>query len=131
MDEWWSKYVGLPFEEKGRGPDTFDCWGALRWIMLHEKGIVLPDYLDTYQTTLDRSLADVIEREKAAHWRPVDDPQAFDAILLKQRGVPMHVGLVTKPGWMIHCESGCDTVHVRYYTMNWPESKVMGFFRYE
>ena len=127
---WWSKYAGLPFGEKGRGPDLFDCWGLFAWIFQNEKGITLPDYLDLYNTTCDRALAGVIEQETAKRWRKVDDPQAFDGVLLMQRGVGMHVGVVTKPGYMIHCEKDVNTVHERYGVGRWA-NKVMGFYRYE
>lgn len=127
---WWTKYIGLPFEEHGRGPDVFDCWGAFRWIFHKEKGILLPDYLTLYEKTTERNLAAVIDRESAGRWREVDDPQPFDAVRLLQRGVAMHIGMVTKPGYMVHCEKDVNTVHERYNVGRWA-GKVTGFYRYE
>ena len=130
---WWNKYIGRPFAEKGRGPDFFDCWGLLKYIYLadHPKQIVMPGYEQFYETTNDRdALRDVIFDETQKHWQEVTQTQEFDAIVLNMRGVPMHVGVVTKPGHMIHCARGIGTVHERFDSMRW-EKKVLGFFRYE
>lgn len=35
--------LGLPFAYGGRGPDSFDCYGLIRWL-LKEDGIDVPDY---------------------------------------------------------------------------------------
>lgn len=130
---WWNKYVGKPFQEKGRGPDEFDCWGLVRWVYKndHPDNIIVPSYLECYDTTNDRDkLADVIFDETQAHWKEPDTPKEFDAIVLRMRGVPMHVGIVTKPGHMLHCAQGIGTVHERFDSIRWA-NKVLGFYRYE
>lgn len=130
---WWNKYANKKFEIKGRGPDTFDCWGLLQWIYAHDdpRGIILPGYEEFYEDTNDRdTLSQVIFEQRRERWREVTDPQQFDAILLRMRGVPMHVGVVTKPGHMIHCAYGVGTTHERFNSMRWRD-KVLGFFRYE
>lgn len=128
---WWNKYLGNDFAERGRGPDTFDCWGKLMLIYEKERGILLPSYIEHYESTNDREkIGETIFRERQERWVQVEQPKEFDAILLKMRGVPMHVGIVTKPGYMIHCERGVGTVHEKYDAMRWA-NKITGFFRYE
>lgn len=130
---WWNKYIGAGFQEKGRGPDFFDCWGLLKHIYQydHPKAFILPGYEELYESTSDRdTLGRVIFDERQKGWAEVPAPQEFDAILLRMRGVPMHVGIVTRAGHMLHCAHGIGAVHERFDSMRW-SSKVLGFFRYE
>lgn len=131
MDVWWAKYVGKEFSERGRGPDSYDCWGMVQLIYRQEKAVELPSYLEHYDSTEDREIiGQTIFRERQEHWSEVRKPQMFDAVLLRMRGVPMHVGIVTKPGYMVHCAHGINTVHERFDSMRWAD-KIQGFFRYE
>lgn len=130
---WWAKYIGKAFEEKGRGPDTFDCWGLARWVYGHDRpgAAALPSYEELYEDTKDSdTLGKLIFDERNKHWNEVAAPKEFDLILLRMRGVGMHVGVVTKPGHMLHCEIGIGTVHERYDSMKW-KHRVIGYFRYE
>lgn len=130
---WWEQYVGRPFAEKGLGPDSFNCWGLLRWVYLHHhpQRHALPTYEHLYESTNDRdTLAEIISGEKQQKWREVTDPQDFDAVLIRMRGVPMHVGIVTKKGHMLHCCHGIGTSHERFDSMRWRD-KILGFYRYE
>ena len=52
LPSWISKYIGLPFEDKGRGPSGFDCWGIVTWIYMQELGLILPEHL-TYESVTD------------------------------------------------------------------------------
>lgn len=127
---WWQQYIGKAFAEKGRGPDEFDCWGLVRQVYLDHCGIELPTYLEKYQSTNDRDiLGEVIGSESREKWSPVDKPASFDVIILRMRGVPMHVGVVTKPGFMIHCARNIGVVSERYDSLKW-RCNVMGFVRH-
>ena len=130
---WWNKYVGIPFEEKGRGPFTFDCWGLLKTVYKddHPDSIELPGYEEYYESTNDRdTLGKVIFEQRQARWREVKEPQEFDAVLLRMRGVPMHVGIVARKRNMLHCALGVGTSYEKYDSMRW-RSKIIGFFRYD
>jgi cell wall-associated NlpC family hydrolase len=127
---WWNHYQRVPFAEKGRDMNGADCWGLLTMIFLDQRKIELPGYEWCYEHTNDReALAAAMERERIGRWVQVENPQEFDVPLLRMRGVPMHVGVVTKPGYMIHCAKDINTVHERYDSMRWKNS-VVGFFRY-
>lgn len=126
---WWNKYIDFKFEDKGREVDRGDCWGLLKQIYEKELGIFLPDYREFYENTMDRhALSELIKQEKKT-WVPVQQPDPFDVIILNMRGVPMHVGVVTKRGFMIHCARGVNTSHERYDSVKW-RNKVVGFERY-
>lgn len=131
MTGWWRDYVGIPFAEKGRTEAGFDCWGLVRHVYLHHRGIELPDYLQHYEKTDDReALGILIAEQSKTVWQPVEDKhKPFDIIIGRMRGVPMHVMLVTKPGYMLHCARGVGTVLERYDTVKW-RSSIEGVVRY-
>lgn len=87
---WYTKYVGIPFVEKGRDENGCDCWGLVRLIYKNELGIDLPDYLDCYETTNDREkLSSVIKEQTEKNWVSDQEHKEFDVIILMMRGVPM------------------------------------------
>lgn len=131
MSDWAHKYVGVPFKEKGRSMDGFDCWGLVQWSFAAEREIFLPGYLECYEDTQDRTvLGTLIEQQKTTVWEPVTGKhQGFDIIICNMRGVPMHVGIVTRPGFMLHCARGVNTVIERYDTSKWRNS-IEGVVRY-
>ena len=130
---WWKKYERCKFEEKGRGPLAFDCWGLLKWVYEndHPDKIILPGYEWCYEKTTDRDrLAKAIFDERQERWKQVESPREFDAVLLRMRGVPMHVGIATKDCHMLHCSMGIGTTYEPFNGLRWKD-KVMGFYRYE
>ena len=130
---WWQQYIGVPFEFRGRGPDTFDCWGIVRYVYRfdHPKKISLPSYAKIYMTSKDvKNIPEIMFGEIDRRWKEVDTPQEYDVILLRMRGFPMHVGIVTKKGYMVHCACGMGTVHEKFDSLRW-RNKVLGFYRYE
>lgn len=127
---WWNKYIGIPFEEKGRTALACDCWGLVRLVYKIEKEIDLPSFDECYEHTNDVKKIDAhITNTWSSQWSHPENPEPFDLIILKRRGVPMHVGIVTKPGFMLHCERGTGTVHEKYTGMRW-QNNVTGFARY-
>lgn len=127
---WYERYVNVPFLDKGRDENGADCWGLASVIYKNELKITLPDYLEFYENTNEREkLSALISSESQSHWISVKEPKEFDVVVLNMRGVPMHVGIVTKPNHMIHCARGIGTTHEHYGTARW-KHKVMGFYRW-
>lgn len=120
----------IPFKEKGRDAAGLDCWGLVRLIYKNELDIDLPDYLDVYETTEDRDALSKKIREESESWLLPETPQEFDVAILNMRGVPMHVGIVTKKNHMIHCARGINTVHENFTISKW-KHKIMGYRRWK
>lgn len=125
---WWQKYIGIPFKEKGRGNGGLDCYGLLQQVYRQERGIELPDMTNLYETTQDKHLAKMIDSERRK-WNEVAIPQAFDVIILRMEGLPLHIGIYTANGFMLHCSKDINTTHEKLSTMRW-RNRVMGFYRY-
>lgn len=127
---WWNAYLRIPFRDRGRDATGVDCWGLVRLIYKQELGINLPSYSECYGSTENK---DEIAPAVTAHkqdWLAVPTPRPMDVILMRMQGVPMHVGVVTKPGYMIHATKGIGVCHERYDTGKW-RSKIEEFARHQ
>lgn len=105
--------VGLPWEERGRGPDGWDCWG-LYGRMLAVKGIVLPSYAEGYSGIADKDgIAALIDGHRT-DWIRIEPGQErpFDGVLFG--GSSWHIGGVTERGFMLHMPRGGTSVIERY-----------------
>jgi len=128
---WWDEYIGIPFAEKGRDKQGFDCWGLVRHVYDKHCGILLPSYDKIYNSTVNdgKDISAKIIEQTNKEWESVTKALEFDVIILRVRGLPMHVGLVTRPDYMIHCQQGVGVSHENYTGARWA-NRVMGFVRY-
>ena len=69
-----SKYIGLVFEDRGRGPNGYDCWGLLSLIYKEEFGVNLPSYLDNYKDTKDSDSIGTLMRQERDNWKAIKTP---------------------------------------------------------
>lgn len=111
---WASKYVGLEFEDGGRGPEFVDCWGLICLIYRNELGIELPLYSEISPRNL---IAVAREMNKPIEfWQSIEreELQEFDIIGMTQYGssIIAHVGILTPSGKVLHSERGCNTVAI-------------------
>lgn len=127
--EWVNDYIGIPFLEHGRERDGVDCWGLARLVYSEKLGIVLPSYVEGYQTTEDKiELAALIDNEKQA-WEEVKKPQQFDILVFSFRGQPMHIGIYIGDEYFMHCMKGIDSCLEVLSRSNW-ETRLVGVYRY-
>lgn len=116
MTHFASKYIGRLWVAGAQGPDTFDCWGFVRWILEHEYGVkvpqvnVNPDNLRDVLTAFKTDLAFQAFKETA-------NPKDGDVVLLRQAKNPVHAGLWLDidGGGVLHCvrESGVVFQNIR------------------
>lgn len=125
-------YIGIPFLTHGRTREGLDCWGLVRLVYHERFGIDLPSLAEGYaDATLDRSgVCSLVEAERPA-WILVTpgEEQPGDVVLLRLRGLPVHVGVVTRPGWMLHVTAGVETTEERFDDGLW-KLRVAGVFRH-
>lgn len=100
---WVARYVGLPYRDKGRGPDAWDCWGGVRMVLADVFHVDLPDYRDAYTRSSDRcSVAQAVAAGLAHGWRRVDQGRAGDLIWLNIGRRPWHCGLMVNAHQFLH-----------------------------
>lgn len=128
---WTSPWVGLPFEDMGRGPDRFDCWGLVRAVLQERLGASLPALDDRYGEDSDRADLAALVNSQRGPWRPLAEADVGegDCVLFRVAGHPSHVGVVVARGWMLHSRPGTGSVLERWDGPRW-RPRVCGFYRH-
>lgn len=131
---WHNRYIRIPFKDRGREWDGADCWGIVRIIYREEPKlrIELPTLLDYNHTLETEKLSQIINDEALRSWQeiPIGQEQKYDIAIFKTCGVPTHVGVVVRPGFMIHCQKGNDTRGTDYRNSREWSKRLVGFCRY-
>lgn len=96
--------VGKPWAITARGPDSFDCWGFVLWV-LGRSGLQLPDWL--YSPTDDRAL--LFERGILEGWVQVPAKSKISIVTFGKDGSFSHVGIILDAE-CYHCTSGHGVV---------------------
>lgn len=122
-----SEYVGIPYRAEGRDRVGCDCWGLLVLIYRERLGVELPSHAG-YGDPLSAAAAVAVAAGRQ-DWQPVAYPQPYDAVLFRVNGRPHHIGLVIRPGWMLHTVAGRDSCIEDYRRPYW-SARVEGFYRY-
>ncbi len=127
---WIVKYIGLPYVEGGRSWLGVDCWGLLKLVYHHEKGICLPDLPGIVQGS-----PLVVSREIEEHsvdWVGVSKPDDGDAVAMGLKGIPHHVGiwLGEDGGKVVHCWHGFPVCADSIRMLRVKGIRTIKFFRY-
>lgn len=133
----YSDLIGIPFEYGGRGPDSYDCYGLL--MELHKRqGKIVPDYRSTSdsQVVAETMRASIENKVWIAKWQkkfPRDIPaiaslEAGDVLLLKIKGLPCHVGMVTGRDQFVHTWEGVGGVLTERASL-WKQ-RILGIYKF-
>ena len=115
-----SKYIGLSFQENGRGPRYYDCWGLYQTLVRDFSGVELPDYLGVDACDVGSVASTMESVSSGVDWMEVDpeDEDFLDCVLMKEPvrvegrtevGLA-HVGCALGDGSMIHIRRGMNSV---------------------
>ena len=129
--KWTQAYIGIPFRDRGRGPDGCDCWGLVRLVYREELAIALPSYDEHYVSATEREeIAAVVAGEAASpRWASVAPPAAFDVLFFRRGRLDAHAGLHLAPGLMLHMAEGDCAKIERYDGPRW-RSRLTGAYRW-
>jgi probable lipoprotein NlpC len=108
LNEFQRKAIGVPFVERGRDYEGWDCWGLVVAAYRDVLGIHVPDYVDYYSTQEYRLIARVFAGRSGDEWVKVD-PRPMAIACIYRRGVVIHVGLVVPGRKIMHVEQGVET----------------------
>lgn len=125
MTGWWSWLTAVPFRDRGRGPDGADCWGLAMLVYGHHLGIALEDRpgLSSHDPAGVRAAAmrglsqGSWNRVQAGREAPFDLAVVWRPYRSTSGGLgigPIHCGVVTRPGRLIHCDPDCGTTEIAY-----------------
>lgn len=126
-----NKYIRIPFREHGRGPYGVDCWGLACIIFREELNIELPPMDGDYEDTRDKKISELI-KSGSVSWNvvPCGQEKPFDIAVFRMLGRPMHIGIVVKPGRMVHCERGSGVYLTDYNKEGQWNKRLESFYRY-
>jgi len=104
MMHWSASYIGTPYKDHGRDRAGVDCWGLAVLVYDEVLGIKLPSYAEDYISTDERGeIADLIrDRQQIGPWFEVDEASEFDVAFFRRGPHASHVGIVVRPGTMLH-----------------------------
>lgn len=94
----WEKYIGLPFRHRGRGPDTYDCYGLL---MALYKDLGIDIHEVTYGIRPSEQ-TDIISHEREASWIPCEVKPGVCLLFRDQFRGAAHVGMAIDDDRFIH-----------------------------
>lgn len=122
-------YIGREFD-----PEIWNCWTLCKTVLENEAGIIVPSFAEHYSEIKKfKTLAQVFkaEQQHAEMWGDIaaGEERQFDIVLLRKRSLPIHVGIVTRPGYMLHVEEDIETVEEPYRRLKY-KHQVVGFYRW-
>jgi hypothetical protein len=141
MSGWTTKYLAIPFEDRGLTHKGCDCWGLYRLIMLQECNIGLPAWPDVHAGADVQKLETILAEASQPQWIPIERGKeaAFDVVLMKgiikvetaKHMAPIHIGCVVEPGLLIQIELGSGVTIGNYNNHFRIKKRVQGFYRYQ
>jgi cell wall-associated NlpC family hydrolase len=134
MQHWLNEYIGIEFENKGRG-ETCDCWGLVRRVYSEQFGIEIPSFTEYDSADDIKEVARLIKGKESSRGEtwievPVDEECFGDVAIFKIAGAPVHIGMVLGDNKMLHVEKGIDSCVENYKNMRWVR-RLHKFYRHK
>lgn len=139
MPAYVGNYIGAPYADQGSPPKSFNCWQLFAHVQRCERGVMLPDYdgpvwvgragLVAMKEAAESFARLFTEIATGAEWlagKRVE--REGDAVLLRQQGAPIHIGLIVAPGWMLHVNKDIDGCVESLDEPHW-RNRIVGFYR--
>lgn len=124
-------YIGIPWVDKGRSFDGWDCYGLVYCISRRDLGRLVPSYVLGYTSSMhDESVAEALHFY-SQEWANVTQAkrEIGDVLVFMLGGVPVHCGLVVNDELMLHCFKGRETVLEPFVSAAWRQ-RVEGVYRW-
>lgn len=101
--------IGLPWRERGAGPDAYDCWGLAVHVQreLFNRDLPFSDALVEDGQALREIIETIRGSELQRLWQPVETPAHGDLVIMAQGVFPNHIGVWVDCGagmvGILHC----------------------------
>lgn len=109
-EEFVERLIGKRYRPSGNGPDEFDCYGLVAYVLKQRQSIDLPTvHRSEDEAAAARSIARAVKRySRRAGWVAVESPAEWDIVLMANvDGREHHMGIYVvlyNTRWVLHCE---------------------------
>lgn len=127
---WAVKYIGMKYEEGGRGPVSFDCWGLLRAVYSEQFNIELP-LLPGISVTSVRAKNRAMQLAIRDEWIS-SGPFDGAAVAMSQDTVFHHVGVYFSAdgGKVLHAWKGQNVIASSFQDLGFKGIRKINFYRH-
>jgi len=123
------EFVGKSFEDGGRGPDSYDCWGLVKDVF-SSFGIEVPDY--KISCFASKEIDSKIEECKR-QWIRLDKPEVPCLVVIKaDPNVPRactHCGVYVLPGKFLHAQNNRGSILTPTNHPYW-KTRIVGYYKW-
>ncbi|MVO14807.1 NlpC/P60 family protein [Parasedimentitalea huanghaiensis] len=123
---WSDGWIGIPYQELGRGPESYDCLGLFLALQRVRHGRDLFDPLCTMTAAARLNLA----AKTRPDWRRVDRAVEGAALLFKVKGLALHVGYAMGGRFMLHASGEIGESVIEDYQSSAWGSRLEGIYVY-
>lgn len=132
MSHWAEQYIGIPWESGATGPDSYDCWGFFRHVMLNHYQLDIPA-VDVDANNIKDVMNAFSNASAYANWSEVDLPVDGDAVLMAHAKSISHIGVwVETPALsgVLHCVFGIGVVFSSQTSLSMSGWGKKNYYRY-
>ncbi|MEO0797253.1 MAG: NlpC/P60 family protein [Verrucomicrobiota bacterium] len=127
---WTTPLLTKPWKEHAFGPDEFDCWGLVHFAYRTQKGIDLPQYLETSSRAFREQ---GIDDSDYPQWLPIAEPEDFALVGMGMGKRIAHVGLHLHidGGLVLHCPESTGVVIQSVASLKKHGWRTIRFYRWQ
>jgi cell wall-associated NlpC family hydrolase len=102
-----SKYLAIPYKDRGNSFDGVDCYGLLKLFYKEEFGIELIDYKNEIKMCDEERYHALISDNIGNEFEEVNNADIGDMVMLfNSNGIATHVGIVISNNKILHATDG-------------------------
>jgi cell wall-associated NlpC family hydrolase len=116
--------IGLPFENGTRGPDKFDCYGLVKFLIERDTGQRVPDY----ESPEDSGRVHALMTCSILFWNQLPGPRVGSMVMFRLGREVCHVGYVISNDRFIHAWEKTGGVTTERLA-DW-DKRIVGFYEY-
>lgn len=130
MTHWAIQYLGMPWVSGHEGPESFDCWGLVRYVQQQHFNRNVPSIL-VDANNIHAVVKEFTANDERSQWQEVEHPKEGDCLLLSQNKRPTHVGiwLEVDGGGLLHAVQGAGVVFTGLKNIKHMGYNILGAYR--
>jgi len=127
LSDFINQAIAVPFLDHGRDFTGWDCWGLLVEFFKLVHGITIESF-EAFYSSQSQEWARIYD-EQIGSWQEIKKGDEKPGDVAVFRGDVVHMGVVVKPGKMLHTEPKMGT-YVESYVGEFYKRKFIGIYRH-